>query len=105
MKKLSLIHDTSTPELVDIGLQLEGLLEADEVDDKTLLALIVQRDELVTKHIATLDEESLNTFANAELKINQKLTLRAKSLLKTSLGEISSYLRGKKAVNKYNSNP
>lgn len=101
MKKLDLVHDTSTPELIEVGLQLENILASEEMDEKILLELIVQRDELIISHLAKLDEKSMKTFATAELEINQRLTSNTKKLLKNSLNQISSYLRGKKAVSKY----
>lgn len=105
MKKLVFIHNDSTQELIEVGHQLEILLANTEIDDKLLLDLIVHRDELVNVHLAKLDEKSLQTFVAAELEINNRLTTAAKGLLKTSLNEISGYLRGKKAVDKYTTSP
>lgn len=101
MKKLTLNHEETPVNLVSINKELEALLANDELNDKRLLELIEERDELICEYLNSLDEDAKKSFAIAEIEINTKLTHVAQTLFKASLSKLSGLVRGRKAVEKY----
>lgn len=101
MKKLTLNHDKTPLNLVEINDELESLLAIDDFDDKRLLQLVERRDEIILTHLDSLDRQAREEFANAELKANETLTNIAKKFFRASLSKLSGLTRGLKAVEKY----
>lgn len=101
MKKLNLVHEKTPPSLLGISQELESLLQSEDDIEARLFELIVQRDELIMAHLASLDSEQKRHFAEAEIKVNDRLKKLTKGLLKGKLGELSGLIKGRKSVAKY----
>ena len=101
MNNLTLNHQYTPPSLEEINLQIEQLLSCPELDEAQLLQVITQREEVVKNVLRELESDELKRFASAELDNNQRLTDVTKKLLSESLGQLSSLIRGRKAVEKY----
>ncbi|MFA3790632.1 hypothetical protein AB6T38_05910 [Aliiglaciecola sp. SL4] len=101
MNKLNLSHQYTPDNLDSVNKQLETVLSSDELDDKLLRQLIIQRDEIVTKHISSLDKNTEKLFSTSELEANQRLSTIIEAQLKDSLKQLTGLIRGKKIVDKY----
>ncbi|MBF7072351.1 hypothetical protein ISG33_02900 [Glaciecola sp. MH2013] len=84
-----------------ICLTLVSLDESDNIDDVKLRELVEQRDEFIQDYLSTLKPEPRKEFATAELPINNQLQAIVKNLFTDSLSELSSLVRGLKAIKKY----
>ena len=71
------------------------------IDDSKLRALVEQRDEFIQQHLSSLGADDKNAFAKAELPINNQLQATVKNLFTDSLSELSTLVRGLKAIKKY----
>lgn len=96
-----LSHELTPDELGQINSSVYQELEGDVVDDQALRRLVTQRDEFIQAYLPTLAKEQRKQFAKLELPINNKLHAAVKALLTDSLSELSTLVRGRKAVQKY----
>jgi hypothetical protein len=94
-------HTLAPDDLNAINQSIFTLLGTDNVDDQALRRLVTQRDELIQRHLKSLNEVERDQFAKAELPINNKLHTAVQSLFSDSLSELSGLVRGLKAVKKY----
>lgn len=77
------------------------LLTAPDPDEKTFLALVTQRDVVITAYLTTLADADKQVFVAAELEINGVLVAYANEMFNASLKELSGLIRGRKALKKY----
>ena len=101
MKIIDLNHSYTPPLLAKINQDLEQLLEQQDPDEATFLALANQRDDVIQKHLTTLSGDDRRMFVEAELEINGLLVASANQMFKASLNQLSGLVRGRKAVEKY----
>lgn len=101
MNKYNFNHEHTPSDLAELNLQIANTLSAEELDDTQLLSLVNQRDMLIVNLLDTLDEQEKKAFVEAEVVINNRLETLIKSLFRKSLGQLSGFIRGKKAVQKY----
>lgn len=101
MKKLNFIHELTPPNLISLHQELATLFQSEDDNEARLLELIGLRDELINQHLLGLDDESKHLFAEAELKVNDKLKELTQNRLSGTLNQISGLIRGRKNVAKY----
>ncbi len=101
MNKLNLDHELTPEKLKKINAELETVFRDDNLETELLLSLITQRDECVTAHLSSLNDEQKKAFSELEMPTNKSLLARATSLHKQSLNELSGLIKGQKAVKKY----
>ncbi|KXI27900.1 hypothetical protein [Paraglaciecola hydrolytica] len=101
MKNLTLDHALTPPQLKQLNQTLLELLANDSPDENEFLRLVTLRDDIIQSYLQECDEEMRKSFAQAELQVNGALVAYANTLFKASLKELSSLIRGRKAVKKY----
>ncbi|MFQ3235288.1 MAG: hypothetical protein ACI9C4_000842 [Paraglaciecola sp.] len=101
MKNITLNHQLTPPDLVQLNQDLTVLLSAQDPDEKSFLALVTHRDVVITAYLNTLTDADKHVFAAAELEINAVLVAYANGMFNASSKELSSLIRGRKAVKKY----
>lgn len=101
MKNITLNHQFTSPDLAQINQDLTELLTAPDPDEETFLALVTQRDVVITAYLSTLSDAEKQLFVTAELEINAVLVAYADKMFNASLKELSGLIRGRKALKKY----
>ncbi|GGD72364.1 hypothetical protein [Lacimicrobium alkaliphilum] len=101
MKKLTLHHSLTFPELDAKNEALCGLLCVQEPDIEQLRQLVIERDQLVLSHLENLEEESKKSFAEAELACNKQLIDVIQPMLDETETSLTSFLRSRKAIRNY----
>lgn len=100
-KQISLIHDL-TPFSLEANCQaISDLFAQDELDTDALLKLVQERDELILKHLPTLQSEEKKKYINKELEVNNKLVEITSHLQKEQKQRLLGLVRGRSAVSKY----
>ncbi len=98
-------HHYRTPELEQVDRQLAQLFSSSDLDKPDNIELINQlaakRKVLVDEELAKLSDDERTEFAQKELKLNDEFALLAQSLLKQVKDDIVTFLRSRKAANKY----
>ena len=101
MKTITLTHKYTPPKLDIINQDLSAAISAELLDEKVLLMISILRDECITAHLASLEQEQKKQFCKEELKVNETLVELARRLFDVSGKELTSLIRGRKAVKKY----
>ncbi|MDU0355724.1 hypothetical protein RS130_19205 [Paraglaciecola aquimarina] len=101
MKNITLNHTYTPSPLKDINQDLSVLLKEAEPDEATFLKLVTRRDDFIQQFLTEISDLDKENFVKAELAVNGALVAYANQLFKTSLKQLSSLLRGRKAVKKY----
>ncbi len=81
--------------------KIESALEDSEVDSQALLALVADREQLVSDYLSQLAESDRKAFVEQELQINQDLLSRVTPLFEQSQQVLSKFVKDAKAVRKY----
>ena len=101
MKKLTLHHSLTFPELDAKNEALYGLLCDQEPDSEQLQALVDERDQLILSHLDTLSEPEKKAFAEAELACNKQLLELIQPMFDETEASLTSFLRSRKAIRNY----
>ena len=101
MSENGYVHALSPEALILINRQITELLRKDDFEVTSLLKLVEERHNIVTKHMAELDETEVRTFAEAEWAVQEDLQNEISELFKQSRHDITKYLKAKKAVANY----
>ena len=81
--------------------KIESALEDSEVDSQALLALVADREQLVSDYLSQLAESDRKAFVEQELQTNQDLLSRVTPLFEQSQQVLSKFVKDAKAVRKY----
>ncbi|TDF39433.1 hypothetical protein EYS14_07915 [Alteromonadaceae bacterium M269] len=102
MIKLNLTTELTPESLQNLNADIEAALNSDEIDDKRVLQLIVERDALIQKLIEEWsDESSLKAFAEQEIASNTLLLEHTQALRKEVENSLGKLVRGRKAIKQY----
>lgn len=101
MKKLTLDHPFTPPQLSTINQSLVDHLATDDPDEAILLQLVKNREEVIQAFLKEHSEEELKDFAEQELKMNGLLVAYCEKMSQASLKRLTGLVRGRKAVKKY----
>jgi hypothetical protein len=100
--KLNLTTELTPKPLQVINDEIEKSLELDDIDDKRVLHLIVERDALIQQLIQDwTDKDSLKLFAEQEIASNTLLLEHTQVLRKDAETSLSKLVRGRKAIKQY----
>lgn len=81
--------------------KIESALQDSEVDSQALLALVADREQLVSDYLSQLAESDRKAFVEQELQTNQDLLSRVTPLFEQSQQVLSKFVKDAKAVRKY----
>ncbi|MFT2091422.1 hypothetical protein [Paraglaciecola sp. 2405UD69-4] len=101
MKKLTLDHPYTPPQLSTVNQRLVEHLSTDDPDEAVLLQLIKNREDVIQAFLKEHSKEHLKNFAEQELIMNGLLVAYCEKMAKASLKQLSGLVRGRKAVKKY----
>ena len=102
MIKLQLTTELTPKPLQIINDKIEASLNSDDIDDKHVLELIIERDTLIQQLIDEWpDEDSLKVFAEQEIASNTLLLEHTQVLRKEVENSLGKLVRGRKAIKQY----
>ena len=102
MNENDLNHTYTPAPLADINAKLLAVFsDGSEQWFTSFSQLITQRDAIIREHLAALDEDDRKVFADAELKVNERITEVAQKLLDSAKGDVTHFVRSQAAIKKY----
>lgn len=101
MKLKSLTHPRTPDRLQALNADIESILHQDDVDSEKLLALISDRELLISEHLSSLNAADKKQFSVPEVEINNYLISIVSDLGKQTLIDATVRIRQRKAAKKY----
>ncbi len=102
MIKLKLTTELTPESLQAINDEIEQSLNSDEIEDKRVLQLMVERDVLLKNLINEWpDKDSLKSFVEQEIASNDLLLEYTTALRKEAETSLGKLVRGRKAIKHY----
>lgn len=101
MINIPLNHEYTPEDLVEINDKISAALNEENLDAEKVFGLIVERDEFIQNFIASTESPDKHAFLRSEIAVNDRLKETVSQLTSETLSALSSFIKGRKAVEKY----